>query len=302
MGTYNVYVGEVAMDEYYRAGRWPGLSDKEEVVSLGAVPGGTIANAACVSAALGVDTRFCVVMNKSATSRALLEDLNAHGINTDLVVFDEDLPDPKTMIFLVGDENTIFIPTPNKMPIIDLTPEQLEVLGNAQYLYGTADSLLCMRCGSLKGEELLAECRSMGAKVAVDFDVNAVGNGTLQIDLLFLNEAGFANTCSGLSPEETLEDLFARGVEMVVVTRAEKGCDIYTPEDSFHQEARQVPVVDAVGAGDTFCSSFISVLEEMGPVKAATFATAAASICIQGMGPRSGAVSRDEVEAVLAQM
>ena len=50
-GSYNVYIGDVALDEYYRAGRWPGTADKEEVETLEAVPGGMIANAACVSAA-----------------------------------------------------------------------------------------------------------------------------------------------------------------------------------------------------------------------------------------------------------
>ena len=132
-GSYNVYIGDVALDEYYRAGRWPGTADKEEVETLEAVPGGMIANAACVSAALGQDTLFWTVMNSGAISKRLLEDLENQGIDTSLSIVDDSLPDSKTMIFLVGDEHTIFIPI---LPVerIDLTAQQIDVLKNARYI------------------------------------------------------------------------------------------------------------------------------------------------------------------------
>jgi ribokinase len=49
---YAVFVGDVALDEYYRADYWPTIKDKAIVHALPAVPGGMIANAACVAAAL----------------------------------------------------------------------------------------------------------------------------------------------------------------------------------------------------------------------------------------------------------
>ena len=89
------------------------------------------------------------------------------------------------------------------------------------------------------------------------------------------------------------------GMSMVVVTLAEKGCVIYTPDKEYRIPARKVPVADVTGAGDTFCSSFISQLDKLGIQKAAEFATAAASICVSHMGARSGAVSRERVLEVL---
>ena len=41
-----LFIGEVAIDEYYRAPRWPGVGDKVTVETLPLEPGGTIANAA----------------------------------------------------------------------------------------------------------------------------------------------------------------------------------------------------------------------------------------------------------------
>lgn len=52
-----------------------------------------------------------------------------------------------------------------------------------------------------------------------------------------------------------------------------------------------VDVVDVTGAGDTYCSSFVSMMEACGdPAMAGTFATYAASLAITSLGARSGAV------------
>ena len=71
---YAVYVGDVALDEYYRTPRWPSVADKVEVQTLEAIPGGMIANAACVYAALGNQVKFCTVLRHSPITELLLKD------------------------------------------------------------------------------------------------------------------------------------------------------------------------------------------------------------------------------------
>ena len=89
-------------------------------------------------------------------------------------------------------------------------------------------------------------------------------------------------------------------MDLVVVTLGADGCIIYKKgETPITVPARDVPIVDVTGAGDTFCSSFIAVLDERDLKEAAEFATAAASICVSHMGARSGAVSKEEVLKVL---
>jgi len=55
---YCVFIGDVALDEYYKADYWPTIKDKVLVDALTAVPGGMIANAACVAAALGMNVKL----------------------------------------------------------------------------------------------------------------------------------------------------------------------------------------------------------------------------------------------------
>lgn len=302
-GTYNVYIGDVALDEYYKADRWPGTADKEEVETLPAVPGGMIANAACVSAALGQDTLFWTAMNSGAISKFLLEDLEKQGIDTSMSVVDESLPDSKCMIFLVDGEHTVLIPI---LPIekIELTEEQVEVLKNARYIYSTSGVLSTLRFGDRGWQELAPEIRACGAKVVVDYDVDYERNGDeirfMNVDIGFFNETGFDSVRGERSFQDQAARLHELGMDLVVVTLGADGCVVdMKGEVPFHVPARNVTVVDVTGAGDTFCSSFIAALKERDLRGAAEFATAAASICISRLGARSGAVSREEVLKVL---
>ena len=261
-GSYNVYIGDVALDEYYRADRWPGTADKEEVETLPAVPGGMIANAACVSAALGQDTSMSVV--------------------------DDSLPDSKTMIFLVNGEHTILIPILHVERIF-LSEEQVEVLKHARFIYSTCGVLSTLRFKGKAWQEFAPEIRACGARVVVDYDVDYERNGDetrfRNVDIGFFNETGFDSVRGSRSYEEQAARLHDLGMGLVVVTLGADGCVLYKEgEETIRVSARKVPVVDVTGAGDTFCSSFISVVDEMGLKEAAEFATAAASICVSTMG------------------
>ena len=301
-GSYSVYVGDVALDEYYSAARWPGIADKEDVKVLTAEPGGMIANAACVSAALGRDTLFLTVLNRGEISRRLLRDLEDRGIDTSLSLFDDSLPDSKTMIFLVNGEHTVLIPELDTGPV-ELDGARMEILRNAGYIYSTSGFLSVLRHGEKDWQQIAGECRAAGARIAVDYDVVYQRDGDetkfRNVDIGFFNKTGFDYVRSGRSFEETASHLLGLGMSMVVVTLAENGCVIFTPQREYRVPARTVTVTDVTGAGDTFCSSFISQLDDLGIEKAAEFATAAASICVSRMGARSGAVSREEVLKVL---
>ena len=107
---YCVYIGDVALDEYYRAAAWPRQGDKVLVDALPAVPGGMIANAACVCASFGMKPCFAGILNRGAVSRFLLDDLGKRGVDTSLTVFDDTLADSKVMIFMTGSDHTMLIP------------------------------------------------------------------------------------------------------------------------------------------------------------------------------------------------
>jgi sugar/nucleoside kinase (ribokinase family) len=300
---YCVYVGDVALDEYYRCDYWPTIKDKAMVDTLPAVPGGMIANAACVAAALGLRVKFLSVLNSGAITQFLLADLEKSAVDTSLVHFDDSLADSKTMIYLVGEEHTIFIPRLGNKSL-NLSPSQLEILSNARFIYSTPSEMADLRCNTMSGDDIIAYCRKNGAKLVYDIDVDYIKDGQEEryqnVDIVFFNEVGFDHYRQTLSPQSAADRLLSYGVELVVVTLAEKGCMVYTSGETFHSPGFKVDVIDVTGAGDTFCSSFLFALSiGKGIHDAARFANAAASICVSQLGARAGAVAQAEVEKVL---
>jgi len=300
---YCVFIGDVALDEYYRADYWPTIKDKALVDALPAVPGGMIANAACVSAALGMNVKFVSALNSGAITRLLLDDLEKSGVDTSHVVYNDKLADSKTMIFLVGDEHTIFIPRLG-IETVEISKEQLSVLANADFLYTTPSEIAAIRCGAMKSEDIIAHCRKNGAKLVFDIDVDYIKDGNQerfkQLDIAFFNEVGFDSFRGSQDYRAAADRLLSYGLELVIVTLAENGCIVYTKNETISSPAFKVDVIDVTGAGDTFCASFLFALSlEKGIRYAAEFANAAASICVGKLGARAGAVSRESVERIM---
>ncbi|HQR80372.1 MAG TPA: hypothetical protein PLT68_09150, partial [Actinomycetota bacterium] len=83
MSDYSVFIGDVALDEFFTASQWPAMpGTKIDLFPLASVTGGMIANAAVVYAALGEDARFLWAMNDGPLTGRLLDDLEAHGVDT----------------------------------------------------------------------------------------------------------------------------------------------------------------------------------------------------------------------------
>src|SRR5690349_9083772 len=76
-----VFIGDVSLDEYYAAERWPTLADKGFVNLLGDYVGGSIANAASVHAGLGSPTEFVSLLNFSSISDRLVAELEKRGVS-----------------------------------------------------------------------------------------------------------------------------------------------------------------------------------------------------------------------------
>jgi sugar/nucleoside kinase (ribokinase family) len=101
-----------------------------------------------------------------------------------------------------------------------------------------------------------------------------------------------------LDPEQLVRD-WEKLIEIIVVTRAERGATVYQAGDSCHYPARPAQEVDPTGAGDVFTAAFlVHLAETKDPCLAAAFANAAASFSIEGPGV-TGIPLRPKVEVYL---
>lgn len=111
------FIGDVALDEYYTADRWPGRADKGMVKELPAEAGGSIANAAVVHAGLGGETQFISLLNDSPLSQRLIADLKDNGVGVDHMLIDPAIPESRNFIFLVDGEHVVLTVEMGEQPM-----------------------------------------------------------------------------------------------------------------------------------------------------------------------------------------
>lgn len=289
---YSFFIGDVALDEYYKAPYFPKIKEKIVVNSLKPEVGGMIANAASVFAGYGGKVHFLAMLNSGPTTQMLCNELKKGGIDTSYVQYDDSLPDSKTIIILAEDEHTVFIPTLG-LKRFEISQSVIDKLCGAKYIYSNIVETRPLCCGELKAVDILHKVRSSGAKVVFDLDVGEMepeDEALLhEVDIIFLNEMGIKRFAGKNSIESTIEKLFDYGIKLVVITLAEKGAEAYTRNNKISVDGIKVNVTDVTGAGDTFCSSFIYALDKTGDLELSMlFANAAAARAVTMMGARSG--------------
>lgn len=99
------------------------------------------------------------------------------------------------------------------------------------------------------------------------------------------------------------QSLVAHGARAVLVTLGAAGCQLHRPGRSPQAEAgRPMPVVDTIGAGDTFTGALAAALARGESLPdAMRSANAAAALSVRGRGAIGGMPTLDAVRALLAR-
>jgi 2-dehydro-3-deoxygluconokinase len=93
-------------------------------------------------------------------------------------------------------------------------------------------------------------------------------------------------TLTGLTDPDAMLDFYLRlGPKVVVLKMGESGAYLATPQHRVRIPRHVVPVVDATGAGDAFCGSFLArILAGDASEQAARYANVAAALKCTGYG------------------
>jgi hypothetical protein len=169
-------------------------------------------------------------------------------------------------------------------PIVHLGPLDQEIAG---------DMFHCFDPGSLIGVTPQGFLRRWDDQGQVSFlDWDPPRHVLERINVLVLSEVDVPDP-------EGLVRRWGEWIEIIVVTRAERGATVYKAGESCDYPARPAQQVDPTGAGDVFAAAFLIRLAEVSdPCEAARFANAVASFSIEGAGIQ-GIPTRDQVEIYL---
>lgn len=299
------FIGDVALDEYYTADRWPERGDKGMVGELPAECGGSIANAAVVHAALGGATEFISLLNESPLSGRLIADLNANGVSTRHMLRDPAIPESRNLIFLVQGEHVVLTVDMGEQPM-HLPPATLAALRAPGFLYTTLYRVRRLHSGQLAQAALLADLRAHGRRLVFDLDVGGATDADLPYlqgaEVVIFNRIGFRATFGHDEIARVSEWMRRNDIARVVRTIAEDGAEALDGDRLIRGPGHPVPVVDVTGAGDTFGAALTWGLGKGDAFDAALdFATAAAARSVTLHGPRGGKATEAEVRDWLAR-
>ncbi|MDE2197635.1 MAG: sugar kinase [Rhodospirillales bacterium] len=111
-----------------------------------------------------------------------------------------------------------------------------------------------------------------------------------------------ATALTGLTDPDAVADFYLRlGPKLVVLKQGAAGALLATPEGRVRIPPFPCTPVDATGAGDTFCGSFLArILAGDAPLQAARYAAVAAALQTQGFGAVAPIPRPEAVRAALA--
>lgn len=286
-----VVVGSMNMDTMIHLSHLPTSGESllsQRIINL---PGGKGANQAVGAAKLGGDVCVIGCLGDDQEGRLLRSSLVENGVNTTGVLTISGKPTGKAYILVSekGESTIVFSYGTNG----ELLPGIIE---RNESLFAGAE--FCLLSTEIPWDTVLYTI-----DLCVRHHVQVILKPTIQrpissdilekIDYLIPNEKELDVQVSGdLSAEEKAERLFSRGVRNVIVTLADKGCYLRSPEIKRAFPAADFVAVDTTGAGDAFISAFAVYLSEGHDITSSIqFATYAAGI----------SVTRDGVQPAMAE-
>ncbi len=306
-----VVIGSINMDLVCRTPRMPQPGETILGRDFVTIPGGKGANQAVASANLVTSHQVHLIgrVGQDAFGTRLLEDLQAHGVQTGFVKMTPDVASGCAFI-LVDDEGE------NSIVVISgandhLSPQDID---QAEGLLKTAVIVLFQLEVPLETVAYALErCREFGVPTILD-PAPAPPQGLpptlFQVDLLTPNESeteiilaydGIRDSKIGEGQDQTEEIgqiLFRQGVKTVVLKQGAAGAMLIRP-DEVPQPVAGFPaqVVDTTAAGDAFAGALAVALSEgQEIIEAIRFANAAGALCCETLGAQPAMPTRAQVE------
>ncbi len=214
---------------------------------------------ACGLARLGGRVLFAGVVGKDLFGRFMIEALRQHGIDTSPVIVDPDQRTGISVILARGADRAILT---YAGAIAALTAERVsdDLLQRCRHLHVASYFLQEALRPGVKNLFWRAHEHGLTTSLDVNWDPSGQWGGVWEVlsqtDIFFLNSA----EALALTGEPTLEaalDRLATSVSTVAVKLGAEGGMARQGEQAAVAPAISVPVVDAVGAGDSFDAGFV---------------------------------------------
>lgn len=291
-----VCVGHAALDRVFSVDSWPAGSAKIAANDFRESGGGMAANAAVAIARLGAQASLRGPAGDDITADIVEAQLRAEGVDVQLRRFAGSRTSHSAVLvdacgerLVVGYRGSALQAPADWLPLEEIRGAGA-VLADVRWPPGAAAALRAARAAGIPAilDAEVGDAEALSALAAIS-------------DHVVFSERGLAQY-AGADTEGGLRRALAGGARVAVVTRGADGVSwIEAGGELRNFPAFRVKVVDTLAAGDIFHGAYALALAEGQSAGAAIrFAAAAAAIKCTRPGGRSGAPSRSEVVAFLA--
>lgn len=310
--TFILTVGSINMDQVVHVPRLPVLGETlPGASSLKLVPGGKGANQAVTMARLGAPVAFAGRVGADAFGEQLLKALRADGVDTRLVVVDQQESTGVAFIFLTPEGENAIVVSPGSNNRLGADDVQMA------HIFSTIVQAAALVLQMEIPVETAKAVITAGHQANVPVILNLAPAKPLswdvltQVHTLIVNETE-ASMLSGQRIDD-LQDahtvatvIHERGIPIVVITLGANGALLVSTDEKgqpqyIHQPAPRVQVIDTTAAGDCFVGAFtVALTEGQNVADALRFAVYASALKVTRFGAQSGLPTRAEVQAFLA--
>ncbi len=248
--------------------------------------GGMVSTALVTLSRLGVSTAFAGKVGNDMAGRAVKEEFDLYGVDSDHLIVEPGETTPVSMILV--DESTGQRTIMAGGTTVEMSPSGVPagMIAAARYLHLDTTG----RQAALAAAEI---ARDAGVPVVLDADSLSrpqdIEDLLRTTDYLIASRV-FAEALTGRAdPAEAAESLSDYGSSVTVVTLGEEGSYSLAGSRFFHTPAFPVKVVDTTGAGDVFHGAYtFGLLQEWSLEKTAVFSSAVAALSCTRLGGRTG--------------
>ena len=287
--------GIATVDHLGVVGSFPKEDTKSRLTAYTQQGGGTSATPLVACSRLGLKTAYLGRLGKDPASRFMCDDFDREGVDWSHAIIDESYAPPVAMI-LVN-------PSTNSRTIVWYKAVEEEMSADAIDPALIADAHV-VYLDAHEGSASVAAAkaaREAGTMVVVDADNLTEGiTGVLPNADVIIGSAHFGMLKYDASPEEAARLLFEEYGVLSAITAGIEGSFVVTADESFHQPAFPVGVVDTTGAGDVYHGGFVvGLLKGWSVRQCAVFASATSAIKCGMLGGRAGIPAFDQVAEFL---
>lgn len=288
-----VFIGYANNDVTVHVPHVPVLGERVQATAISMIDGGMNANAAVSAARMGASVAFAGAVGSDARSAEFLANLEADGVDTSWAPRDAFLSTAVVLIAEGGDRSIISQDDPNDAVRIARVVDKLAGAGGGRlFVDGYRASMLPAD---------LPQNVSLAIDLDGCVDADAAMRAFASADHVVVGRPLWEQVFG--MEKERWSTLTAAHDTHLVVTDGERGWTLVTPSgETVHEPAVTVDVVDAVGAGDCFCGTYLAFVDAgRTPVEAARLAGASAALACATAGPR-GCPTLDELNRFTATL